>query len=1424
MHAFTATFKKCSLVAFVAIALFLLPQAAVAQGPLTNGQTHTGAISAAAEIDTWTFTASQNDYIALSVGEVGADSTFYPWIRLRNPNGVEISSGYGPLVGQINVSAPLSGTYTVLVASADTTHVGVGSYRLTLVQAPGAFVVTGGDEGGPMTNGADHQGNLYAGDLDQWSFQANKDDYIALSVGEIVPVGPDPGFYPWIRLVGPTGVVYDSAYGPLVAQINVNAPLTGTYTVIVGSADTYRQATGTYHLLLARIPGGAITVPAGDQGGVMTNGANHAGSLYVGDLDTWTFTASQHDYITLSLGEPTVGEVDPGFYPWIRLVGPTGVLLDSEYGPRVAQIAVNAPLSGTYTVIVGTADTYRQATGNYLLTLAKVPDAVTVPTGDDGGPMTNGANHTGHIYVGDIDQWTFQANKDDYIALSLGEPPFGEVDPGFYPWIRLVGPTGVLLDSAYGPRVAQIDLNAPLTGTYTVIVGTADTYRLAEGNYKLTLAKIPGTVTVPDGDQGGPLATGPIHAGQILVGDLDQWTFQATKDDYIALSVGEPPFGEVDPGFYPWMRLIGPTGVLIDSAYGPRVAQINVNAPLTGTYTVIIGTADTYRLAEGSYQLTLAKAPGGYTVSNGDQGGPMLNTVPYAGSIYVGDLDQWTFHATKNAAVSITITEPPFGEVDPGFYPWIRVIGPTGVGLYSNYGTNSATINFTPTLSGNYTVIVGTADTYRLGAGNYVLSGTGITLPGFTVTPSAGANGTITPNVPQEVNPGGTVSFTLTPSAGFVISGVGGTCGGSLVGQVFTTAAVNASCTVVANFGTKPTMTLDKTSLNFAAVTQGGAIVYQTAPQEVALGQTGGGVVTWTVTPSQSWLKVTPASGTGPAKFTVSVVPPTSAGTLSASIAFTFTGAANNPGPIAVSLDIKTTSNNPFGSIDTPTDHRTGVTGAIPFTGWLLDDIDVVRVMICRFAVSGEVAPLDPNCGGAARIFVGFATFIEGARPDVVAAFPTYPANAKAGWGFMVLTNMLPNQGNGTYVFEIYGQDRDGHTLSMGTRTITCSNATATLPFGAIDTPAQGGTASGNAYINFGWALTQNPKSIPIDGSTIRVLIDGVSIGTVDYNHFRGDIAVLFPGLANSGGAVGFKVLDTTTLTNGLHTISWVVTDSANAVEGIGSRFFNVANTTGSVTAAAVAVEGAAADQRTRADIVALAPRDETAVIGRRGWDLETPWTQYSVGSAGRIVIRGEEVDRFELELGEHDGERYTGYLRVGDDLQALPIGSTLNDGGSFTWAPGVGFVGKYDLVFVRWADGRPSARRDVRVILAPKGSGHVGTQIVIDTPRSQQVAEQPFLVGGWAVDLDASVDTGIDTLHVWAFPAAGGAPVFLGTATYGGLRPDVAAVHGDRFQASGFGLSVQGLAPGTYDLQVFPWSNVTAGFAPPGIVRVTVK
>jgi len=154
---------------------------------------------------------------------------------------------------------------------------------------------------------------------------------------------------------------------------------------------------------------------------------------------------------------------------------------------------------------------------------------------------------------------------------------------------------------------------------------------------------------------------------------------------------------------------------------------------------------------------------------------------------------------------------------------------------------------------------------------------------------------------------------------------------------------------------------------------------------------------------------------------------------------------------------------------------------------------------------------------------------------------------------------MLPGGGNGPYTLRVYADDVEGLRTLLGARTITCANASASLPFGTIDTPGQGGTVSGT-IVNFGWALTPKPAVIPFDGSTIDVLIDGVIVGHPTYGFARADVDSTFPGYGNTGHAVGYFSIDTTQLADGLHTIAWVVHDSRGATQGIGSRFFTVAN------------------------------------------------------------------------------------------------------------------------------------------------------------------------------------------------------------------------------------------------------------------------
>ncbi len=595
------------------------------------------------------------------------------------------------------------------------------------------------------------------------------------------------------------------------------------------------------------------------------------------------------------------------------------------------------------------------------------------------------------------------------------------------------------------------------------------------------------------------------------------------------------------------------------------------------------------------------------------------------------------------------------------------------------------------------------------------------------------------------------------------------------------------------------TVALSPTSVSVAAAATSGSVTVSTV-----------GGCGWTAVSNAAFVAVDPATGNGSGVVTYTIQantgpdPRIATLTIAAqSVTITQAGLVSFNAP-------------PFGVMDTPLDNATGVTGSMPVTGWALDDEQVTAVKIYRDPVSPEAA--------GTLVYIGDATFVPGARPDVAAAYPTLPFNTRAGWGYLLLTSVLPNQGTGVFRLHAYAQDRLGHQTLLGMRTLTGANSTSTTPFGAIDTPAQNGVVAGSAYNNFGWVLSRGPRRAdPPGGGTVRVVIDGVVVGSPSGWTNRSDLNALFPATLypGIGTALGVYTFSTAGLTNGLHTIAWSVEDNLGSAAGIGSRYFTVASAATASSAPTVPAAPAPDVDINHLDL------DTGPIAERRGFSESTPFRSLYPDASGLATLQAEEIDRIELRLASSAGgdAQYAGYLRTPAGLAPLPVGSTLDaSSGGFTWQPGPGFVGAYDLVFVRSIAGTAVARRDVRVVLLPKASGRVGPQVVIDIPTRQQDVGQPFVIAGWAIDADEDVDTGVEAVHVWAYPLAGGAPVFTGAAAYGGLRPDVGAQYGQRFSASGYSLTVTGLRPGNYDLAVFAWSRLAGGFVPATTVRVTVR
>jgi hypothetical protein len=300
----------------------------------------------------------------------------------------------------------------------------------------------------------------------------------------------------------------------------------------------------------------------------------------------------------------------------------------------------------------------------------------------------------------------------------------------------------------------------------------------------------------------------------------------------------------------------------------------------------------------------------------------------------------------------------------------------------------------------------------------------------------------------------------------------------------------------------------------------------------------------------------------------------------------------------------------------------------------------------------------------------------------------------------MMLTNFLPNGGNGTFEIHAIATDVEGHQVTLGTKTINVDNANAVKPFGAIDTPTQGGIASGSSFINWGWVLTPRPNSIPTDGSSIKVWVDGINIGQPTYNNYRSDIAKLFPCYNNSDSAAGYFFIDTTAYDNGLHTIQWTATDSGGNTDGIGSRYFTIQNTQNCKPAQA---KTSSLKRLTINDLMHIPSQSFAPLRAKSGFESDNRSRILLPDDSGISRMSVKETGRIEIQFGGSVTVVQGGQL-VDGTLTGLPIGSIVDPvTGKFTWSLGPGFLGKYHLVFVVQDSEGEYFKEQVEVTVEPR-------------------------------------------------------------------------------------------------------------------------
>jgi hypothetical protein len=200
----------------------------------------------------------------------------------------------------------------------------------------------------------------------------------------------------------------------------------------------------------------------------------------------------------------------------------------------------------------------------------------------------------------------------------------------------------------------------------------------------------------------------------------------------------------------------------------------------------------------------------------------------------------------------------------------------------------------------------------------------------------------------------------------------------------------------------------------------------------------------------------------------------------------------------------------------------------------------------------------------------------------------------------------------------------------------------------------------------------------------------------------------------------------------------------------------------------------------------------DTGAASGTGIDAVDVWAYPNPGSGAAPVLLGSAT----YGLSRADLVPYVGaqFASAGFSLQVRNLAA-----------------GTYDVAVFAHSTvaGAFNAVRVVRVTVSAPASLPL---MVVDAPGKGAVLPTTFIIGGWALDRGAASGPGVNAVHVWAYPVNGAAPVFVGAAATGGIRPDVAGFVGQQFLACGY--SVNGrLAPGDYTLAVFAQSTVTGTF-----------
>ena len=509
---------------------------------------------------------------------------------------------------------------------------------------------------------------------DTWTFEGQAGERVLVAAA-----GAFRGIEPEIFLYPP-----DSDYHEVVVHGDVRQyrmldhqlQMSGQYTIVI--RDWHMDETGKYGISFVTLPGRPNNSEDRDGGGIEVAGtmSGNIGTADLpedplfSDLDVFRFEGQAGERVLV-----TVSSTELAVEPEILLYPPDSGDQEAFAGGDETQHRMLDHVlaaSGEYTIVVREWEMNRE--GSYSISLVKIPGDANSISDTDGGPIESGSTLSGsignwedsdNVNSSDTDVYQFAGESGDRVVITVAE-----TEGGFQPEILLYPPdSGAMEAIAVGDpyHFRTLDHQLAGTGLYTIVV--RDWLMNDEGNYDISLAKMPGQTSSAGSDDGdgGDMTSGmTVKAKFDSVSDTDVYRFYGEMGERVIITLSGV-VGDVEPE----LLLYPPSGEreAFVGGDGYRYRLLDHELQAGGIYTIVVRE---WRMDDtGEYDVSFVKMPGpAFSADDRDGGDIAAGQSVYADLFGCSDTDVFRFYGEAGDRVIIKCSQIS-GHVEPeiSLYP-----------------------------------------------------------------------------------------------------------------------------------------------------------------------------------------------------------------------------------------------------------------------------------------------------------------------------------------------------------------------------------------------------------------------------------------------------------------------------------------------------------------------------------------------------------------------------------------------------------------------------------------------------------------------------------------------------------------------------------------------------------------------------------